>query len=194
MLADFKYALRMLLKSPGFTLVAVLTLALGIGVNSAIFSVVDTVLLRPLSFPQSDQLVMLWGTHANQPNSQETGSFPDFYDLRAQSRSFRALAAYSGAGTVLNGVGEAQELSGVAVVGDFFATLGVKPLLGRGFSAEEAKAGQPNVVVIGYGLWQRAFAKDPKVIGRQINLAGRQRHAARRDAARLEVPGAGRDE
>ena len=99
----------MLLKSPGFTIVAVLTLALGIGVNSAIFSVVDTVLLRPLSFPDPDQIVMIWGTRTNEPNSRETDSFPDFYDYRAQSQSFSAMTGYSSAGTVLNGVGEAQE-------------------------------------------------------------------------------------
>ncbi len=173
MITDLKYAFRMLLKSPGFTIVAVLTLALGIGVNSAIFSVVDTVLLKPLSFPKPDQIAMIWGQDATQPNSQETDSFPDFYDYRAQSQSFSAMAVYSGAGTVLNGRGEAQELHGVAVNGDFFETIGVQPMIGRGFSAAESKVGQPNVVVLGYGLWKRAFSKDPKIIGQQVNLAGR---------------------
>ena len=170
---DLRFALRQLRKSPGFTAVAVLTLALGIGVNSAIFSVVDTVLLRPLLFPNPSQLVMIWGKDVTQPNSQETDSYPDFYDYRAQSRSFSAMAAYAGAGTVLNGVGEAQELSGVAVNGDFFKVMGVPPMLGRGFSAEEAKLGQPNVIVISHGLWKRAFGSDHKVIGKQLNMAGR---------------------
>jgi putative ABC transport system permease protein len=173
MITDFKYAFRMLLKSSGFTIVAVLTLALGIGVNSAIFSVVDTVLLRPLSFPKSEQLVMIWGTDLTQPNSQETDSYPDFYDYRAQSKSFSAMAVYTGAGTVLTGRGDAQELTGVAVNGDFFETIGVQPMIGRGFSAAESKAGQAPVVVLGYGLWKHAFAKDPKIIGQQVNLAGR---------------------
>ena len=155
-------------------MIAVLTLALGIGVNSAIFSVVDTVLLRPLSFPKPDQLVMIWGTQVNEPNSRETDSCPDFYDYRAQSQSFSAMAGYSSAGTVLNGVGEAQELSGVAVNGDFFEVIGMKPLLGRGFTANEAKVGQPNVVVIGHGLWKRAFGSDSKIVGRELNLAGRK--------------------
>ncbi len=174
MITDLKYAFRQLLKSPGFTLIAVLTLALGIGANSAIFSVVDTVLLRPLSFPQPNELVAIWNSDAKQPNAHETDSFPDFYDYRAQSRSFSAMAGYSGAGTVLSGVGEAQELSGIAVSGDFFETLGVQPMLGRGFSAAEANNGQPNVVVISYGLWQRAFGSNRKVVGQQINLAGRK--------------------
>src|SRR6476646_3903670 len=166
---DFRFALRQIHKSPGFTMIAVITLALGIGVNSAIFSVVDTVLLRPLSFPNSDQLVMIWGTQVNEPNSKETDSCPDFYDYRARSQSFSAMAGYSSAGTVLNGVGEAQELSGVAVNGDFFEVIGVKPLLGRGFTANEAKIGQPNVVVIGHGLWKRAFGSDPKIVCQQLN-------------------------
>ncbi len=173
MINDLKYAIRMLLKSPGFTIVAVITLALGIGVNSAIFSVVDTVLLRPLSFPHPEELVMIWGADLNQPNADQTESYPDFYDYRAQSRSFRAMAVYSGAGAILNGAGEAQELSGVAVNGDFFEATGIQPMLGRGFSAEESKVGQPNVVVISYGLWQRAFGKNPKIIGQQINFSGR---------------------
>ncbi|MFN2507502.1 MAG: ABC transporter permease [Chthoniobacterales bacterium] len=173
MITDLKYALRMLLKAPGFTVIAVLTLALGIGANSAIFSVVDTVLLRPLAFPNPDQLVMIWGTDAKESNSKETDSFPDFYDYREQSKSFSAMAAYSGAGTVLTGTGEAQELRGVAANGDIFEVMGIKPVLGRAFTAEEAKAGQPYVVVIGHGLWKRAFASDPKIVGRQVNMASR---------------------
>ena len=173
MISDLKYAFRMLLKAPGFTIVAALTLALGIGANSAIFSVVDTVLLRPLAFPQPDQLVMIWGNSPSHPNSKETSSFPDFYDYREQSRSFRALATYAHAGTVLTGAGEAQELNGVAVNGDFFEVMGVNPMLGRGFTADEAKAGQPNVVVLSHGLWQRAFGSDPHIVGQQVNLATR---------------------
>src|ERR1051325_5290018 len=107
---DLRFALRQLRKSPGFTAVAVLTLALGIGVNSAIFSVVDTVLLRPLSFPNPSQLVMIWGKDVTQPNSQETDSYPDFYDYQAQSGSFRAIAGYAGAVTALNLVVAAHEI------------------------------------------------------------------------------------
>ncbi|MBA3386428.1 MAG: ABC transporter permease, partial [Chthoniobacterales bacterium] len=100
-MTDLKYAVRMLLKAPGFTAIAVLTLALGMGANSAIFSVVDTVLLRPLPFENPEQLVSIWGTSLKDPSSRETDSFPDFYDYREQSQSFSAMAAYTGASTVL---------------------------------------------------------------------------------------------
>jgi putative ABC transport system permease protein len=170
---DLRFAIRQLFKHPAFTLIATLTLALGIGANTAIFSVVDAVLLRTLPFPNPDQLVRIWGTSVRDPNVQETESFPDFYDYSEQSQSFSAMAAYSRAGTVLTGIGEAQELRGVAVNGDFFAVTGVAPMLGRGFTAGEAKVGQPSVVVLGYGLWKRAFGSDPKIVGREVNLAGR---------------------
>jgi putative ABC transport system permease protein len=173
MISDLKYACRMLLKAPAFTIIAVLTLALGIGANSAIFSVVDTVLLRPLAFPQPDQLVMIWASSPREPDNKMTGSFPDFFDFREQSQSFSAMAAYAEASTVFNGSGEAQELSGVAVSGDFFPLMGLDPMLGRGFTAEEAKVGQPSVVVLGHGLWKRAFGADPKIVGQQVTLAGR---------------------
>jgi putative ABC transport system permease protein len=173
MLTDLKYALRMLVKTPMFAVIAIFTLALGIGASSAIFSVVDTVLLRPLPFPNPDQLVMIWGTSAREASARETDSFPDFYDYRAQSRSFSSMAGYSGAGTVLTGVGEAQELEGVAASGDIFGVMGVTPMLGRGFTPDEAKVGAPNVVVFGHGLWQRAFGSDPRIVGQQVTLAGR---------------------
>ena len=108
MITDLKYAVRMLLKTPAFTIIAALTLALGIGANSAIFSVIDTVLLRPLAFPKSEELVMLWSNNLkSEPNGRYTSSFPNFHDYRAQSRSFSGMAAYTGAGAVLSGVGEA---------------------------------------------------------------------------------------
>ena len=149
---DLKYAFRILLKSPGFSIIAISTLALGICANSAIFSVVDTVLLRALPYPHPEQLVNIWGTSAHGANTHQAESLPDMFDFRAQSRSFSAVAAYSGAWTVLTGVSEVQEMDGVAVDGDFFETIGIAPTLGRGFTAEEAKPGAPNVVVISYNL------------------------------------------
>ncbi len=173
MITDFKYAFRMLLKAPGFTFIAVITLALGIGANSAIFSVVDTVLLRPLPFRNPEQLVMLWGNSASTPNDRQTDSFPDYADYKDQSRTLAALAAFTSAGTVLSGVGDAQELSGVATTAELFDVLGVPPMLGRGFTAEEAKIGAPPVVVFTYELWQRAFASNRNIVGQQVNLAGK---------------------
>jgi len=173
MITDFKYALRSLTKRPGFTFIVVLTLALGIGANSAIFSVVDTVLLQPLPFKNPDQLVMLWGNSSTVPNDRQTDSFPDYTDYKEQSRSFAALAAFTSAGTVLNGVGDPQELSGVAGTAELFDVLGVPPMLGRGFTIEEAKIGAPPVVLFTYELWQRAFASNRNLVGQQVNLVGK---------------------
>jgi putative ABC transport system permease protein len=173
MMTDLRYALRTLLKTPAFTIIAVVTLALGIGANSAIFSVVDTVLLRPLPFENPNELVMVYGTSAREPEARQTVSFPNFYDWRDQSQSFTAMAAYAGAAVVLNSGGEAQEIQGVAVAGDIFNTLGIAPMLGRGFTPEETKIGAPRVVVLGHGLWQRAFASDPGIVGREITMSGR---------------------
>ena len=173
-MSDLRFAIRQLIKAPGFTIIAVLTLALGIGANSAIFSVIETVLLRPLAFPNPDQLVTIWSNNLkDEPNGRYTSSFPNFHDYRARSRSFTAMAAYSGAGAVLSGAGETRELNGVATEGDFFDVLGVKPILGRAYTAEESKLGAPNVVVLGHSIWQQAFAGNPKIVGQQILLSGR---------------------
>ena len=173
MINDLKYALRMLLKTPAFTIIAALTLALGIGANSAIFSVVDTVLLRPLPFKNPEQLVMVYGTSPHEPDARQTSSFPNFYDLRDQSQSFTAMMAYTGAAAVFSASGQAEEVEGVAIAGDIFSTLGVAPMLGRGFTPEETKVGAPLVVVLGHGLWQRAFASDKNIVGREITMSGR---------------------
>ena len=172
---DLRYGLRQLIRTPTFTFIAAITLALGIGANSAIFSVIDTVLLRPLPFPKSDQLVMIWSNNLrDEPNGRYTSSFPNFHDYREQSRSFAAMAAYTGAGAVLNEPGgDAQELSGVAVDGDLFDVLGVKPILGRGFTPEELRASEPSVVILSHALWQKAFAGNSNIVGQQINFSGR---------------------
>jgi putative ABC transport system permease protein len=174
MLTDLKYAFRMLMKAPVFAVIAIVTLALGIGANSAIFSVIDTVLLRPLSFPSPEQIVMIWSNNLkSEPDGRYTSSFPNFHDYREQSRSFVAMSAYAGAGTVLTGAGDAMELNGVATDGDFFDTLGVKPMLGRGFTAEESKVSAPNVVVLGHSIWQRAFGGNPAIVGQQVVMSGK---------------------
>ena len=175
MLTDLKYALRMLVKSPTFAIIAVLTLALGIGANSAIFSVIDTMLLRPLPFKDPDQIVMAWGRYANDSGTVRGNvhSFPDYTDLRDQSQSFSAMAAFTRTAAVLAQAEDAQYLEGLAITPEIFDVLGVPPLLGRGFTQEEAKDQGIRVVVLTYPLWKRAFGGDPKILGQSVTLSGR---------------------
>ena len=174
MLIDLRYAFRQLIKSPGFTFIAVLTLALGIGANSAIFSVIDTVLLRSLPFPNPDRLTTVWASAPQHPgDDRQVHSYPDYLDLRAQNHTFSALAAYTGASTIW-GIGEnSEDVPGIAATSDLFAVLGTPPLLGRGFSQADDKPDAARVIVIGYSFWQRRFAGDPKIIGKQVTVAGK---------------------
>lgn len=171
---DFRYALRQLIKSPGFTFVAIVTLALGIGANSAIFSVIDTVLLRTLPFPNPDRLAMIWGSAPQHPgDNRQVHSYPDYLDLRTQNHTFTAMAAYTGASAIW-GTGEnSEDVPGLAATSDIFAVLGTQPLLGRGFSRDDDKPEAARVVVISYSFWQRRFAGDPKIIGQQATVAGK---------------------
>ncbi len=175
MIADFRYAFRMLRKSPGFTFVAVLTLALGIGTNTAIFSVVDAVLLHPLAFKDPSRLVAVWETNEQpgaETNPRNEVAKGNFYDWRAQNRVFEQMAAIAYANFNLIGVSRPERIQGALVSFDFFQTLGVQPALGRGFVAEEEKADGPLVAVISYGLWQRRFGGDPALIGHTHTLNG----------------------
>jgi putative ABC transport system permease protein len=174
MLNDLRYALRQLIKSPGFTLVAVLTLALGIGANSAIFSVIDAVLLRSLPFPNPDRLTMVWATTPQHPGEDKAvHSLPDFRDLRAQNHTFAAMSAYTGVSAIW-GTGEnSEDVPGLAATSDIFDVLGVRPLLGRGFGPEDDKPDAARVVVISHSFWQRHFGSDPKIIGQQATVAGK---------------------
>jgi putative ABC transport system permease protein len=174
MLTDLKYVLRMLIKAPTFAAIAVLTLALGIGANSAIFSVVDTVLLRPLPFKDPNQIVMAWARYVNDSEyGRGVHSFPDYVDLRDQSQSFSGMAAYTRTAGTLAQADDAQALEGVAITPEIFDVLGLRPLLGRGFTQEEAKDQGERVLVLTYPLWQRAFGGDPKIVGQQVTLSGR---------------------
>src|SRR5205814_8146113 len=171
-----RYALRMLAKRPVFTAIAVLTLALGIGANTAIFSVVNAVLLKPLPFPDPEQLVAV-GSFVKGENSNDlkSVSFPDFRDFRANTKSFQSLAVHRAGRLALTGMGEALSLQGREVSGEFFDVLGIKPLLGRGFTqAEEAAGGGPDgfTVVLSYGCWMTYFKGDPAVIGTRVTLNG----------------------
>jgi putative ABC transport system permease protein len=175
MIADLKYALRSLAKTPAFTAIAVITLALGIGANSAIFSVIDTVLLRPLPYKNPDQLAMLWIKDSHDPDPKQRGvfSFPDFADVRDQNHSFASMAAFTRAGTVLTQGDESQMLEGVAITADVFDTLGVAPVLGRAYTRDDDKIGGAPVVVITSELWRRAFGSDRNIIGKQVTMASR---------------------
>ena len=169
MLTDFRYALRMLAKAPAFTAIAILTLALGIGANSAIFSVIDTVLLRPLPFAKPNQLIAVW-SKVTAESDKETGSFPDYADIRDQSQTLDALFAYTRASTVLGTGNESSALQGLAVTSDIFRALAVRPFLGRTFTRDEEKA-DSYVVVLTYEAWKRYFNSDRNIIGRQILLS-----------------------
>ena len=175
MLTDLKYALRMLIKAPVFAVIAILTLALGIGANSAIFSVIDTVLLRPLPFKNPDEIVHIWGRYANDSGKVRGNvhSFPDYVDLRDQSQSFAAMAAYTRTGGTLSLAEDAKALEGIAITPEVFDVLGVQPLLGRGFTKEDAKNEADRVVVLTYPLWKSAFGSDPKIIGQKITISAR---------------------
>jgi putative ABC transport system permease protein len=172
MLSDFKYALRMLAKSPGFTAIAALTLALGIGANSAIFSVVDAVLLRPLPFPRPHELVAVWGSVSHTGGEKETDSFPNYVDLRDQSQTLQSLTAYTRAATVFTGTEEARQLVGLAITSDIFRVFGVQPVLGRAYTREEDNV-DARVVVFTDRAWKSLFNSDLNIIGRQVNFSGR---------------------
>jgi putative ABC transport system permease protein len=172
MIADFRFALRMLGKTPGFALIAILTLALGIGANSAIFSVINAVLLHPLPFPKPNQLVAVWSKVANDNLEKQTESVPNYVDLRDQSQTLSALAAFTRSGGVLNGTEEARQLHGVAVTSDIFPVLGVAPARGRVYTREDDKVDARVVVLTDYA-WKTYFNRDPNIVGKQVSLSWR---------------------
>jgi len=169
---DLRYGVRVLLKSPGFTAVAVLSLALGIGANTAIFSLVNAVLLRPLPVAEPAALVFLFCGVRNSPYS--VVSYPDYVDFRDQNKVFSGLATYSGIGLSLNAADQTELVSGAIVSGNYFDVLGVRAALGRTFLPEEDQTpGTHPVTVISHGLWQRRFGGDPNVVGQHLTLNGR---------------------
>ena len=166
---DIRYGARMLIKHKALTSVAVITLALGIGANSAIFSVVNELLLRPLPYRDPERIVMLWEV-SPQGRRQNTTSRANFRAWRAQSTSYERLAAFSDQRFTLTGVGEPEEVSGQLAVPDIFKVLGVDPILGRTFVAEDGEPSSPLVAVLSYSLWQRRFGGQSNVIGQPITL------------------------
>lgn len=172
---DIRYAFRVLLKSPGFAAVAILTLALGIGANTAIFSVIDATLLKPLPYPDTDRLVLIWQTYGgNGPNNINIVSALNMQDVQKQNTVLESMAWFDSAGKGYNlAVGDQPErVSGVRVTAQFFHVLGVTPFLGRTFLPEEETAGKDREVVLSYPLWQRRFAGDTAIIGKQIPIDG----------------------
>jgi putative ABC transport system permease protein len=168
---DVQYAIRRLVKGSGFTAIALVTLALGIGANSAIFSVVNAVLLRPLPYPQSEELV---GVYHVWKGRRAVMSPMNFLDVKAQSRTIADMAAFNSGRYNLTGSGEPTQIDGAEVSASFFDVLRVRPLAGRTFHADENQPGRNTVVVLSHGLWQQRFGGDPKIVGRRITLDGRQ--------------------
>jgi putative ABC transport system permease protein len=164
---DLRYSFRMLLKSPGFTAVAILALALGIGANTAIFSVVNAVLLRPLPYKDPNRLTILWEKAATQDTSV---SYPNFQDWRDQNQSFEEIAAFRRASFNLTGAGEPERLAARMASASFFSMLGSKPFRGTDFPASEDKVGGQKVAVLSYGFWQRRFGSDESIVGKQLTL------------------------
>jgi putative ABC transport system permease protein len=172
LLQDIRYGLRTLRRNSGFTVVAVLTLALGIGATTAIFSVVNGVLLRPLPFRDADRLAMVWLDNVPQGIRQDITSYPTFADWREQNRVFEGMAGFSPQQANLTGEAEPERIARAAVTAGFFPLLGVEPARGRGFDVREEEQGSHRVAVLGHGLWQRRFGGDPEVLGRTIQMNG----------------------
>jgi putative ABC transport system permease protein len=169
---DFIYALRGLRKKPLFAIAAVLTVALGIGANSAIFTVVHGILLRPLPYPSPDRLMMVWTDNPRQGFDKDVSSYPNFDDWRRQSTSFAAMAAYKGADFILTETGDPAQITGALVTPGFFETLGVAPALGRTFAARDGDKGNERVAILSHRLWQTHFGGNPAVVGKSIVLNG----------------------
>src|SRR5580704_1213265 len=167
---DLRYAIRMLLKSPGFAGIAVLTLALGIGANTTLFSVVNGVLLNPLPYPHSGQLVAVYGKAAG--FDQGPVVYLNFLDWQRDTRTFSSMAIYRNQNYNVTGSAEAERWSGFMISANFFSTLGVEPVLGRTFRSDDDRVGAAPVAIIGGNLWRRKFGASPDVIGKPLTLNG----------------------
>ncbi len=198
---DVRYAMRGLSHRPGFAVLAIAMLAVGIGANAAMFSVVRAVLLEPLPFHEPARLVQVWETNPLRNWTHNTLSPANLIDIRSRSRSFSSIAFYFGSDTkgpglndvTLTGAGDPERIRGMTVSDNFFATLGVAPLYGRTFAAEEARPGANGVVVIDHGFWQRRFGGDPSVVGRRLELNGNTVEVIGVMPAAFSFPGADPD-
>ncbi len=173
---DLRYGVRVLLKKPGFTLIAVFTLALGIGVNTAIFSVVNAVLLRPLPYHAPEQLVRVWGKNLRQGGQPLTASMPDYLDWRKENQVFEQIAAFSFVGGSGNLVGQfegAERVTGLRVTANLFSLLGAEVALGRGFLPEDERAGAAPVILLSRRMWTSRFGSNPQIVGQAVTLSGK---------------------
>jgi putative ABC transport system permease protein len=169
LIQDLRYGVRSLLKRPGFLVIAVSTLALGIGATTAMFTVVNSVLLRPLPFPEPERIVLFQGINPRQGINQSNMSVPDIVDWQQQSQSFEQIAAFLGGGLFLSLGDETERVRAAGVSTDFFPLFKTNPIRGRTFTAEDMK--DDSLVVISHALWQRRFGGAPDVINRKITLA-----------------------
>src|SRR6185503_16171052 len=172
LLQDMRYGLRMLLSRPAFTAVALLALALGIGANTAMFSVLNSVLLRPLPYRDPGRLVMIWHEYAQMNLPKATLSVPSYLEYRDHVQGFESVAAATNWSANLTGSGDPERVQGARVTGNFLATIGVPPLLGRDFLKEEDAPGGERVVILSHGLWQRRFGGDRGILGKTLELNG----------------------
>ena len=169
---DIRYAIRSLLRKPGFVAIAVITLGLGIGANTAMFTVVNAVLLRPLSFPESEQLVFLEGVNPDKGITQSNVSIPDIVDWQKQSQSFESIAGYVVGGVLLTSGDETERVRAAGVSDDFFRMFRTNAMLGRVIRPDDTPEGREAVVVLSHGLWQRRFGSDPNIIGTKVTISG----------------------
>jgi len=172
MINDLRYGLRMLMKRPGFTVVAIVTLALGIGANTVIFSGVYAMLIQPLPYRNADRLVIV--SQADRQGNEYRVSHPDFSDWKEQSDQFEQMAAFRAISANLSGPGPVERVTGCLVSQDFFPLLGGSPAIGRTFIAEEFRPGGPGSIILSSGFWQRRFGADPHVVGRDVNIDGEE--------------------
>ncbi len=168
LIQDIRYAVRLLLKSRGFTAVAILTLAVGICANTAIFSLVNTILLRPLSYKKPDQLIWIWSSRTDRDKS--TFSLPDFIDYRDQNRTLEQISAFSTWSANLLNAGEPERVFGVRCSANIFKTLGVEAEIGRTLLNEDDNTGNPRVVVLSHGFWSRRFGMNREIVGKPLTL------------------------
>ena len=183
---DLRYGFRTLRKNPGFTAVAMLALALGIGANTAIFSVVNGVLLRPLAYPDPDRLLMIFETTPE--FSQSSVAYPNFLDWRRESRSFTDMGAYRSDDFNFTGAGQPEQVSGEYVSASLFPVLGVTPFLGRNFLPEEDRQGAACAVMLSYGFWKVRFGADPNILGKTPDPERHELRRGRRFARRFSLP------